>query len=50
MNIDENFTNERTNLRKVKGCTYKITNISPAMWPSVSILVPIQCLDIILLP
>ena len=37
-------------LEKVKGCTYKITNISAAMFPSVSNLVPSQCLNIILLP
>ena len=29
---------------------YKITNISAAMRPSVSNLVPNQCLDIVLLP
>ena len=50
MNINVNFRNERENLRKIKGCTYKITNISAAMRPSVSNLVPNQCLDIILLP
>ena len=50
MNINENFSNERKNLRKNKGCTYKITNVSPTMCSSVSNLVPIQCLDIVLLP
>ena len=34
----------------IKGCTYKITNISAAMCPIVSNLMPNQCLDIILLP
>ena len=50
ININENFRNERQNLRKIKGCTYKITNISAALSPSVSNLVPNQCLDIVLLP
>ena len=50
MNINENFCNERKNLRKIKGCTYKMTNVSPTMCSSVSNLVPIQCLDIVLLP
>ena len=50
MNINENFINERSNLRKIKACMYEITNISAAMHPSVSNLVPNQCLDIILLP
>ena len=50
MNIKENFRNERKNLGKIKGRTYKITNISPTMCPSVSDLVSSQCLDIILLP
>ena len=50
MNIKENFCNERKNLRKIKGCTYKMTNISPIMRSSVSNLVPIQCFDIVLLP
>ena len=36
MNINEKFSNERKNLRKVKGCTYKITNVSPTMCFSVS--------------
>ena len=49
MIINENFCNERKNLRKIKGCTYKMTNISPIMCSSVSNLVPIQCLDIVLL-
>ena len=31
MNINENLRDERKNLRQIKGCTYKITNISPAM-------------------
>ena len=35
---------------KFNECTYKITNISAAMCPSVSNLVPNQCLDILLLP
>ena len=50
MNINENFCNERKNLPKIKGCTYKKTNISPTMCFSVSNLVPIQYLDIVLLP
>ena len=50
MNINENFYNERKNLRKITGCTYKKTNVTPTMCPSVSNLVPIQCLDILLLP
>ena len=50
VNINENFCNERKNLRKIKGCTYKMTNISPTMCFSVSNLVPIQCLHIVLLP
>ena len=50
MNIDENFCNERKNLRKIKGCIYKMRNISPTMCSSVSNLVPIQCLDIVFLP
>ena len=41
MNINESFCNERKNLRKIKGCTYKMTNISSAMCSSVSNLVPI---------
>ena len=48
MNINENFCNERKNLRKIKGYTYKMTNVSPTMCSSVSNLVPIQCLDIVL--
>ena len=35
MNINENFSNERKRLRKNKGCTYKITYVSPTMCPSV---------------
>ena len=50
MNINENFHNERENLGKIKGCTYKMTNVSPNMCSSVSNLVPIKCLDIVLLP
>ena len=34
----------------IKGCTYKITNISAALCPIVSNLVPNQSLDILLLP
>ena len=41
MNINENFCNERKNLRKNKECTYKMTNTSPTMCSSVSNLVPI---------
>ena len=37
---NENFSNERKNLRKIKGCTYKISNVSPTMCSSVSNLVP----------
>ena len=50
ININENFSNERKIPRKIKGCTYKITNVSPTMCSSVSNLVSIQCLDIALLP
>ena len=50
MNINEKFCNLRKNLRKIKGCTYKMTNISPTMCSSVSNLVPIKCFDIVLLP
>ena len=50
MNINENFSNERENLRNIKGCTYKITNVSPTICSSVSNLMPIQCLEIVLLP
>ena len=50
MNINENFCIERKNLRKIKGCTYKMTNVSPTLCSSVSNLVQIQCLDIVLLP
>ena len=41
MNINENFCYERKNLRKIKGRTYKMTNVSPTMCSSVSNLVPI---------
>ena len=37
---NENFRNERKNLRKIKGCTYKNSNVSPTMCSSVSNLVP----------
>ena len=40
MNINENFCNERKDFVKIKGCTYKMTNISPTMCSSVSNLVP----------
>ena len=50
MNINENFRDERKNLRKIKGCTYKITNGLPVTCYSVSNLMPNQCLDIVLLP
>ena len=50
MNINENFCIERKYLRKIKGCAYKMTNVSPTMCSSASNLVPIQCLDIVLLP
>ena len=50
MNINRNFCNERLNLRKNKGSTYKMTNVSPTMCSSVSNLVPIQSLYIVLLP
>ena len=39
MNINENFSNERFVFKKNKECTYKITNVSPTMCPSVSDLV-----------
>ena len=49
MNINENFRNDRKkNQRKNKECTYKITNISPAICSSVSNMVSNQCLDILL--
>ena len=41
MNNNENFCNERKSLRKIRGCTYKMTNISPTMCSSVSNLMPI---------
>ena len=47
MNIDENFSNDRKHLRKIKGCTYKITYVSPTMCSSVLNLVPSQCLGIV---
>ena len=47
---NENFSNEGEYLRIIKGCTYKATNVLPTMCSSVSKLVPIQCLDIVLLP
>ena len=47
---NENLSNERKYLRKIKGCTYKITYVLPTMCSSVSNLVPIQCLDIVPLP
>ena len=50
INIKENFRNERNILRRIKGCTYKITNGLPAMCSSVSNLMPNQCLNIVLLP
>ena len=37
MNINENFSNERKNLRKFKGCTYKMIIVSPTMCSSVSV-------------
>ena len=40
----------RENHRKIKGRTFKITNIPPAMCSGVSNLVPNQCLDKVLLP
>ena len=42
MNINENFCNERKDLRKIKGCTYKMTNVSPTMCSSVLNLLPIN--------
>ena len=39
INNNENFCNERKNLRKIKGCTDKMTNVSPTMCSSVSNLV-----------
>ena len=46
MNNNENFSNERKYLRKIKGCTNTITCVSSTMCSSVSNLVPNQCLDI----
>ena len=37
-------------LEKLRDVHYEMTNISPTMCSSVSNLVPIQCLDIVLLP
>ena len=37
----KSFVIKEKNLRKIKGCTYKMTNISPTMCSSVSNLVPI---------
>ena len=49
MNINENLRNDRTKIKeKNKECTYKITNISPAICSSVSNMVSNQCLDILL--
>ena len=50
MNGNENFSDERKYLRKIKGSTYKITNVLLTMCSRVSNQVPIQCLDIVLLP
>ena len=50
MNINENFRNERNDLRKIKWCAYKVINVSPTMCSGVSNVVPIQCSDIVLLP
>ena len=50
ININENFRNKRKDLRKIKGCAYKITNGLPVMQSSVSNLIPNQCLVIVLLP
>ena len=47
--INENIRNKR-NGRKIKGCTYKITNISPATYSRVPKLVLYQYLDIEPLP
>ena len=41
MNINEKFCIKEKILEKLKGCTYKMTNISPTMCSSVSNLVPI---------
>ena len=40
MNINEIFRNERKDVGKIKGYTYKINNVSPTMCFSVSNLVP----------
>ena len=37
----KSFVIKEKNLRKIKGCTYKMANISPTMCSSVSNLVPI---------
>ena len=50
MNSNENLSDERKYLRKIKGSTYKITNVLLTMCSRVSNQVPIQCLDIVLLP
>ena len=47
MNINENLVMDKNDLRKITGC--KITNVAPAIYSSVSNIVPIQCLDIVLL-
>ena len=50
MNINETFVMKEKKIRKIKGCSYKMTKVSPTMCSSESDLVPIQCLDIVLLP
>ena len=50
ININENFRTERNIHRRIKGCTYKITNGLPTMCSSVSNLMSNQCIDIVLLP
>ena len=50
MNINENFSNERKRLRKIKGCTNKITYVSPTICPSELNQITIQCLDTVPLP
>ena len=49
MIINETFSNQKEIIRKLRGCTYKITGISAAYYPRVQNLVPNQCLDLAIL-
>ena len=50
MNINETLVMKEKTLRKIKGCTYKMKNVSPTLCSSLSNVMPIQCLDIVLVP